>query len=817
MDLLKTALFGAFFLCLIFTSLNVNAEEFSFETDFFQYRITSRGVSSGLQEKESGRDWLANGSSPFARVALGGETFPATKLWRNKDTLRVKFGTSGITARYRIVPRKTHIVIELTALTGVEPDSIDLCSLQTKAFSKTGAIIAAQWDDQITICLMALSERVNSRVEGGGILSSTVYPPLGVIGEKVALIAAPTSRFLDVVQDIEKSYHLPSPAIGGKWAKLSPDVDTNYLFTDLSEKTAHEIIAYARTGGFKYVLIPCGAWASSRGTYPINLENFPQGEKSLTRTIDQFHKAGLKVGMHMLTSLVGKNDPLVRPKPDPRLLKDATVILAEDIEEQTTSLAAKSRIDAFSKVKFNSAACFSKSVDIQVEDEILNCAEIGAHDPHRFSKCRRGCYGTLKKSHGAGARISRLVQGANSYLADLNTSLKEDIAERISGIINRCGFDMLYFDAGELNRANEPGWYYVGLQQTAIWKRLDRDVLLQGSGMSHWLWHVISRGTCDDHAAVAVEAYMDHHKLKTLQTYGNNFMPAELGWCALLSGDLDHAPTSLNHIDHYGARMIAFDVPISIQTSRRQLEINPQTRRLLQRLRQIDNLRCNGIISESQRKKLASGRWTLFDDTGKVNISPIKPEVIPPPENHRQRDLKIDKNQILFQGRIALDCPNTEKDDFRPGALIERVNFPNNTAGNGKGDAPPNPVSSQDSPVYKDLRNHRALVVVLSAEGVAENASVPHPVINIQLQDDRRRFRDHFIDLDFSGGKTVVIPRANAERLLREFHRPAYNIKSALRYFNYQKVTAINLRWMRKPKSSNAGKYYIHLIKAISD
>ncbi len=38
--------------------------------------------------------------------------------------------------------------------------------------------------------------------------------------------------------------------------------------------------------------------------------------------------------MHMLTSLVGKNDPLVRPKPSPWLLKDVESTLAMDVNER---------------------------------------------------------------------------------------------------------------------------------------------------------------------------------------------------------------------------------------------------------------------------------------------------------------------------------------------------------------------------------------------------------------------------------------------------------------------------------------------------
>ncbi|MGE0084021.1 MAG: hypothetical protein AB7S75_06320 [Desulfococcaceae bacterium] len=530
---------------LFFLQSEVLSEEFAFETKNIKHVINSYGFNVSLQEKNTGKDWIAGKPSPFANLTKSGKTYPVTELSREGDSFAAKFGETGIVANYRIMAFDTHILLELKSLKGTEPDSIELCNIQTAAFPRTGSIIAAHWNDEITICLMALSERVNSQVKGNNTLSSTVYPQFGMVGEKVALIAVPTSSFPDAVQEIEKLYNLPSPTINGQWAKQSPDVQSNYLFINLTEKTADKVIAYAKLGGFKYVLIPWSSWAESRGSYPINRKNFPLGEESLKKTVDKFHAQGLKVGMHMMTSLVGKNDPLVRPKPDSRLLKNAETILAHDIDAAETAIPATDKIDDFSENQKHIPSVLRQGIDIQIEDEIIRCNDPVISNSGSFSGCKRGSYGTLKKSHKAGVSISRLAQGAGSYLADLKTSLKDQIADRIAEIFNQCGFDMIYFDGGELNHANKPGWFYVGQQQAAIWKRLKRDVLFQGSGLSHWLWHIISRGTCDDHAAIEVKAYMDYHKLKRMQNYRDNFMPAELGWCGLLSGGLDHPATTV--------------------------------------------------------------------------------------------------------------------------------------------------------------------------------------------------------------------------------------------------------------------------------
>ncbi len=100
-----------------------------------------------------------------------------------------------------------------------------------------------------------------------------------------------------------------------------------------------------------------------------------------------------------------------------------------------------------------------------------------------------------------------------------------------------------------------------------------------------------------------------------------------------------------------------------------------------------------------------------------------------------------------------------------------------------------------------DLSTHRALGVKLKVEGVPPGLKETAAVLNIQLEDESRSYRDHYVTLDFSGERTIIIPEPNTERMLQEF-RPTqsnYYLKSAMRGFNYRKIVAVNIRWMRAP------------------
>jgi hypothetical protein len=114
-----------------------------------------------------------------------------------------------------------------------------------------------------------------------------------------------------------------------------------------------------------------------------------------------------------------------------------------------------------------------------------------------------------------------------------------------------------------------------------------------------------------------------------------------------------------------------------------------------------------------------------------------------------------------------------------------------------------------------DLTRHRALAVRLDAEAPATGEV---PVLNIQLEAAGQVYRDYYVDLDFSGPKTVILSEPGTNRTLAEF-RPAsanYPFKAAMGNFNYGNVVAVNLRWMRYPKGGGA-RCRVGLVEALEE
>lgn len=806
------------------------AEDFVFETENVRYVIGANGCNKSLLDKATGKEMLTSQPFPFASIKKNKEYFNSTIIKRNGESFIIEFGESGIQADYKIVACHSYIVIELIGLTGERIDEIQLVKIRVNELMNAGESLAVRWDEIFTVCLMGLSDKVNTRLESNNSIGASLYSEFGMIGQKVAIIAVPTNQFYRVVQSVEKDFRIPYARIDGQWGKLSDAVKKSYLFIDVTEENVEEVIKFAKLGRFSYVMIYNYAWSSSIGSYPINLKNFPYGEAGLKRVVDRLHSSGLKVGMHMFTSLVDKKDTLVRPKPDKRLLKDAVATLSEDLDDRTTEIVTVENLSDFPS-QYVLYVNKRGGLDIQIDEEIIHYSLIGGPFTNKFMQCIRGYNGTRPALHKAGVKIHHLAERYGYYLADLRTSLKEEIASRIAGLINRCGFDMVYFDGGESNAANGPFWYWVSQQQMSIWEKINRDVLVQGAGWTSWTWHIYSRATCGDFATLARKEYMECHKIaKWWQFYRKNFMPSDLGWLGFFASKLDCRATLPDEIEFYAVRSLSLDTPLSIETTLKALKENGRTEEFLKMLGKYEELRQNNSVPISVREKLREGEWHLLEQEDSIQFVPvkydtkivkipgstvIKNEFASQPLQFRLQvmpmlaELGDKKNVIIVSPASPVLIGGVDERYEMPGALAARIEF---------GKAKETQVGSLLQKTIKPLKlsKNRIIAVTIKVDNLSHDNSKQPAVLNIQLESIKNKYRDHYIDLDFVGERTIIIPESNVERMLSEF-KPAssnYSFNVAEYDFDYGNVAAVNFRWM---KYSVPLKCTVTLLEALAE
>ncbi|HVV02320.1 MAG TPA: hypothetical protein VHH88_13210, partial [Verrucomicrobiae bacterium] len=299
-----------------------DAADYVFETDAARLALSPQATVVSLTDKAEKQEWLragkGSGAAAFAIAHRNGRSWAATSLKRDGDRFEIDFGRSGIEADARITARRDYILFELIDARGGAIDDITFAQLPVRPAPHASGMLNVKWDDKFAVCLMGLDAKVHAGFGPGAALRCEATSEFGLAGHKAALIAVPTSRFNQVMQEVETDFKIPHATIGGEWAKTSEAIRRGYLFVDLTEKNADEIIRLAKLGGFGSILIYSGVWSKSNGSYLINTANYPEGEASLEAVVDKCHAAGLKVGIHTLTSFVAKNDPLVRPKPDAR-------------------------------------------------------------------------------------------------------------------------------------------------------------------------------------------------------------------------------------------------------------------------------------------------------------------------------------------------------------------------------------------------------------------------------------------------------------------------------------------------------------------
>lgn len=594
------------------------------------------------------------------------------------------------------------------------------------------------------------------------------------------------------------------PAVVGK---RDPAAKAGYLFVDLTQWNAAKVFRYAEEGAFPYVLVYSSTWAGSAGSYPINLRAYPLGEYSLRHVVEDAADRGIVIGLHVLTSLIHKHDPLVRAGPDPRLLKDAFAVLDQDIDEAasrfraTTDLAGFPTGDAF----YGNA---SAGREIQIGDEILRCESVIKQAAGVFADCLRGRDGTFAAAHARGSRIQHLAQRYGAYLADLKTDLKDQIAERIADRVNANGIGFIYFDAGEVGSANGDPGEYVGAVQMATVARLQRPTLIEGSGVVPALWPYLTRMASDDFATLAPIDFLDVHKIGRIYARrAANLMPAELGWLGLLRETASHPPTLPEEAATYVARSLALDVPFSIETTVDNLDGNPYTPRIVKALGFGNRVIARGVLAEEDRKQLLDGYWYAVDDgrpalrrldlqrtraTGGAAATTVFPS-----SAHRE-PFFLRLSNIASVDAVAPER-RIELPMAAPGGRVRRVDEP--TIGVADRGALVDVISLEGLPGFAgglDLTDSRRMLVVLELPAPAVGSC---GVLNFQLQDGQARYRDYFVDLPkFSGQHRFVLRYEDAApRMLRELTPSphAYALKAAVYRFDFSRVVQLNLRWMK--------------------
>jgi hypothetical protein len=591
-------------------------------------------------------------------------------------------------------------------------------------------------------------------------------------------------------------------------AKNDRKVETgSYVMVPVTAKNAPRVINWAVKGGFQYILIPVGAWAATYGTYDINGLSFPGGLDELRGVVSLAHRLGVSIGLHVLTALVSKDDPLVRARPD-QLLTAVRGTIRSPVEMQSPA----SQIDIYGDGLIPDLQ--SGPLSITVDGELMVCAGNQRVGPQqlRVTACVRGANGTRPERHAAGARAGVLVERSGSFVADLKTPVRDLIAGQLGHVLNSVRADMVYFDAGEISAANGDPYFFVADQQLAVLGQVHGTLLVEGSGMVPRLWPYVDRVPMDDFAALATVEYLDSHKIgETYPRLTAKLMPSQLGWIGLLRETPAYNATTVEEMSSYMARSIALGIPFSVETTELDLDQNPYSSRLLQMFAAANKAVQLGDVPGALRSALATDRWyfqavphpafsrILLEKRLRIQSGDgVHNEWRLPSGAHGvfMRIADLSSSQALADPQSDLRIVSPEgKDDvvlreplagqFVRGGLASRLNFSSHGA-------------LTTSKVH-DLSKSRRIVVDYQYQQAVAPPSSSCSVLDIQLQDGGGHHRDYLLDLREGPHQKVVLdfnqaaPRLITERLAVDVE----GLKDSIYVFDFSRVSSVTARWVR--------------------
>ena len=416
----------------------------------------------------------------------------------------------------------------------------------------------------------------------------------GLQPARFGVIACPQEDFMTVMERFEAAAGLPSPKPGGVWNKISPWVKRSYLFiTSFKESQFEPVLALAKRGGFDMILMGQESWAKATGHYEINTENFPGGLDSLAATLKRFRQEGFHAGLHFLGPSIYPPDPYLTPVPDPRLVRDASAVLAADIDA-TTNLLPTETVPA--DFPAEDGGYLGDGTVVQIDDELLAYGGRSLEPPFGLLQCSRGILGTAAAPHAKGQAVRHLKRSYGYFLFDMDTTLLDEVSSNFARVANACDIDMVYFDGSE--RLQGEHWYYNARLHKAFFDKLARkDILLQASSYSHYSWHILARSaSADGHGDL--KGYLDERS-PAFDAFKRIGLPLDIGW--YYGYDTSCTPDMYEYI--LGAT-IGYDSSMSFQVSLDAASRHPFTGEILDLIARYERLRLSGKVPEEMRARL---------------------------------------------------------------------------------------------------------------------------------------------------------------------------------------------------------------------
>ena len=609
--------------------------------------IAENGQAQSLVHKPSGQECLAAGLDVpmFAAIQyrpydnelqLGYPakvtSFPAEAVRRDGDKLVVAFALVGYEATIGLRITESYIgftleKLEYKASASLRPKRKDpieetlFVQLPVRARKNLGDWLNVTWDDDIAVNLLATDPyaRVDCKpCSGAYLFQAGTLDEVATEGVGAALIVTATKNLLDRIAAVEEDYDLPRGVESRRRGEY------RYSYYEMGETTPENIdehIRYARMGGFRMMQMHYLSFAQTVGHFEWR-PAYPNGMLDLKRVVGKISSASIIPGIHIHYNKCHKTDAYVTPKPDPRLNLSRTFTLAEPLNSTATTII----------VEENPRLCTMDEHRriLKIQNELISYETFTKAPPYQFLNCTRGALNTTPGSHEEASRVGLLDVDTWPIFVRFtqNTSIQEEVADRLGKIYREAGFKFTYFDGAE--DVPTPFWFTVSRAQWLVSKQLEpKPLLAEGACRSHFSWHILTRGNAFDvFKPEVMKACIRAYPAAEAPRAAKDFTSINFGWVGYWAPSETTIGTQPDMIEYVTSRAAAWDCPIALEGTLDQMKAHPRTADNLEVMKRWEDVRASKWLPSTHKealRNLEQEHILLIDETGHFELVPYSP------------------------------------------------------------------------------------------------------------------------------------------------------------------------------------------------
>ncbi len=618
-----------------------------FENETVYLRVGCNGIAESLLHKPTGTECLAPGEE-MALFSVTKDrlfnnelklahpnkrsTFQANRLRWENGRLLVGFELLGFEAVVNVQDGGKYFAFTLEDFI-VHPEDYGHLRMDTPPVAEMrllqlpvadrgsfGEWLNVSFDDKVAVNVLATSPyaRIDS-TKGKDFRTLTADAVRGIKlkGCGAALIVSATDELLDAVEAVENDFDLPK----GVQSRRSKSINASTYWThDATPENVDKHIAYAKQGGFRMMLLYYTCVVKEENGYSLCgnydfREEYPNGTEDLKAMLQKIKAAGITPGLHFLHTHIGMRSRYVTPVADHRLRVKENFTLAQPLDAAATTVYVEQNPE------------FAPIADhcriLRFGGELISYEGYTTQWPYCFTGCVRGYNDTYAAEHPlgtAGGVLDISEFGATSTYVDQNSSLQDEIADKLAAIYNT-GFEFVYFDGSE--GANPPYEFHIPNAQYRVYKKLrPAPLLCEGAAKAHFSWHMLSGGNAFDIFPTDIfKAMIVKHPFDEAPRMAKDFTRINFGWWAFFN---DTQPDTYE----YGtSRAAAWDCPATLQARLERLDTNPRTADTLEVMRRWEDVRASGWLTPLQKMALRDTdqeHTLLINEAGEYELVPYE-------------------------------------------------------------------------------------------------------------------------------------------------------------------------------------------------